>query len=57
LNSFQISIANAFGADSISEPSNLFAYYLVTLQIDTTFVYVTLLLSQILPDTSEKEIL
>jgi hypothetical protein len=57
LNSFQISIANAFGADSISEPSNLFAYYLVTLQIATTFVYVTLLLSQILPDTSEKEIL
>ena len=56
LNSFQISIANAFASSPISEPNSLFAHYLITLQIVTTFVYVALLLSQIIPDTSEKEI-
>lgn len=57
LNSFQISIANAFASSPISEPNSLFAHYLVTIQIVTTFIYVTLLLSQIIPDSSEKEII
>lgn len=55
-NSFQISIANAFASSAISEPTGLNGFYLVTLQIITTFIYVVLLLSQTIPHVSENEI-